>query len=96
MDAEQPRKDLRNLAIIAHVDHGKTTLVDALFRFTGALRAHQAVVERVMDSGSEPNGTWVAKSLGEGSESKFGILLLVYTCDSRKGTHWCGLRVSKG
>ncbi len=45
------RKDLRNLAIIAHVDHGKTTLVDGLFRFTGTFRANQAVQERAMDSG---------------------------------------------
>jgi GTP-binding protein len=44
------RADLRNLAIIAHVDHGKTTLVDAMLRQTGVFRPHQAVVDRVMDS----------------------------------------------
>jgi GTP-binding protein len=43
-------KGIRNIAIIAHVDHGKTTLVDAMLRQSGAFRAHQEVVERVMDS----------------------------------------------
>jgi len=43
-------KDIRNIAIIAHVDHGKTTLVDAMLRQSGIFRANQELVERVMDS----------------------------------------------
>ena len=44
------RNDLRNIAIIAHVDHGKTTLVDEMLKQSGAFRENQSVAERVMDS----------------------------------------------
>jgi GTP-binding protein len=48
--AEATREDLRNIAIVAHVDHGKTTLVDAMLWQSGVFRENQEVAERVMDS----------------------------------------------
>ena len=44
------RENIRNIAIIAHVDHGKTTLVDAMLAQSGTFRENEAVDERVMDS----------------------------------------------
>jgi GTP-binding protein len=45
-----PSTPLRNIALIAHVDHGKTTLVDAMLRSTGVFEAHEQIVDRIMDS----------------------------------------------
>jgi len=47
----QIQNNIRNIAIVAHVDHGKTTLVDQMLRQTGIFRVNEAVRERVMDSG---------------------------------------------
>src|SRR5689334_4012820 len=58
---------IRNVAIIAHVDHGKTTLVDAMLRQSGLFRANEAVVERMMDSNElerERGITILAKATG--------------------------------
>jgi GTP-binding protein len=49
--ARATRSDLRNVAIVAHVDHGKTTLVDAMLRQSGSFGARQHLEDRVMDSG---------------------------------------------
>jgi GTP-binding protein len=67
MPAEAIASDLRDVAIVAHVDHGKTTLVDAMLRQSGAFRVDQVVAERVMDSGDlerERGITILAKQTG--------------------------------
>jgi predicted membrane GTPase involved in stress response len=67
-------QQIRNIAIIAHVDHGKTTLVDQLLRQSGTFRDNQQVAERVMDSND--------------LERERGITILAKNCAvSWKGTH---------
>ncbi len=67
-------RSLRNIAIIAHVDHGKTTLVDKLLRQSGTFAAHQHMIERVMDSND--------------LEKERGITILAKNCSVQyEGTH---------
>jgi GTP-binding protein len=75
--------ELRNIAIISHVDHGKTTLVDAMLRHAGTFAAHERVVERVMDSGEQERErgiTILAKNASltlpspDGHETKINIV----------------------
>ncbi|HEY4957864.1 MAG TPA: GTP-binding protein, partial [Caldimonas sp.] len=67
-------RQIRNIAIIAHVDHGKTTLVDQLLRQSGTFRANEKVAERVMDSND--------------LEKERGITILAKNCAVEwKGTH---------
>ena len=67
VDTFVTRKDIRNIAIIAHVDHGKTTLVDGMLRQTNVFRTNQQVTERVLDSNDlerERGITILAKNTG--------------------------------
>ena len=67
-------RNVRNIAIIAHVDHGKTTLVDKLLRQSGTFAAHQHIAERVMDSND--------------LERERGITILAKNCAVQyEGTH---------
>ena len=70
------REDIRNIAIIAHVDHGKTTLVDQLLKQSGVFRANQEVAERVMD----------LTTLKENVESRFSQKILPYTIRIQRST----------
>lgn len=67
MSEVQPQSNTRNIAIVAHVDHGKTTLVDAMLRQSGIFRVNEEVAERVMDSNElerERGITILAKTTG--------------------------------
>ena len=72
------RKDRRNVAIIAHVDHGKTTLVDAMLKQTGAVATYKELTDRVMDSMDlerEKGITILAKNTAvRWGETKFNII----------------------
>ena len=77
--ASQIRTDLRNVAIIAHVDHGKTTLVDAMLRQSGAFAARAELVDRVMDSGElerEKGITILAKNTAVRRSTPDGVVTI--------------------
>ena len=74
---KQKREDVRNIAIIAHVDHGKTTLVDELLKQSGVFRENQEVAERVMDSNDieKERGITIQRSLTKEQRSTSSTLL---------------------
>jgi GTP-binding protein TypA/BipA len=79
------RNDLRNVAIVAHVDHGKTTLVDAMLWQSGAFGAHQHVDERAMDSGDlerEKGITILAKNTAVRHKMADGQLMTINIIDT--------------
>ena len=81
------RENLRNVAIIAHVDHGKTTLVDQLLRQSGVFRSNEAVTERVMDSGDlerERGITILSKNTAVMYNDIKSILLIPRACRFRR------------
>src|SRR5512147_1830152 len=69
------RHDLRNVAIIAHVDHGKTTLVDFLFRQGGLYRDNQLMQDRAMDSNDQERERGIT-ILAKATSVKFGDVTL--------------------
>ena len=83
--AIKAREDLRNIAIVAHVDHGKTTLVDAMLWQTGAFGAHEHVDERAMDSNDlerEKGITILAKNTAVNYVSPAGEKLIINIIDT--------------
>lgn len=88
----------RNVAIVAHVDHGKTTLVDAMLRQSGALRERGELQERVMDTGDlerEKGITILAKNTAVHRHHPDGTVTVINVIDTR-GTRTSVARWSAG